>query len=247
MSRQEKIVKIVSEHKKIEVNELSKRLEVSKVTIRKDLDKLEARGIIHREHGYAVLNSEDDLNYRLAINYELKRKIAKEAAKEVEDNETVLIESGSTCALLAEELAFNRKNVTIITNSSFIAGYVRESESVNIILLGGEHQKKSQVNIGALTELAISQFFVDKLFIGIDGVDEKRGFTSVDLQRSQTARILAKQADNVIILTDSSKFDEKGTVTEFQFFEVTKVYTDSKIRMEDKNFLNQHHIQVITV
>ena len=247
MSRQEEIVKIVSEHKKIEVNELSKKLEVSKVTIRKDLDKLESRGILHRVHGYAVLNSEDDLNYRLAINYELKRKIAKEAAKEVEDNETVLIESGSTCALLAEELAFNRKNVTIITNSSFIAGYVRNSESVNVILLGGEYQKKSQVNIGVLTELAINQFYIDKLFIGIDGVDEKRGFTSVDLRRSETARIMAEQAENVIILTDSSKFDAKGTVTEFQFSEVTKVYTDSSIRMEDKHFLNHHHIQVITV
>jgi len=247
MSRQEEIVKIVSEHKKIEVNELSKRLEVSKVTIRKDLDKLESRGILHREHGYAVLNSEDDLNYRLAINYELKRKIAKEAAKEVEDNETVLIESGSTCALLAEELAFNRKNITIITNSSFIAGYVRNSESVNIILLGGEHQKQSQVNIGVLTELAVSQFYVEKLFIGIDGVDKKRGFTSVDLRRSETARIMAEQAEDVVILTDSSKFDAKGIVTEFQFSEVTKVYTDSGIHMEDKQFLNNHHIQVITV
>lgn len=247
MSRQEEIVKIVSEHKKIEVNELSKKLQVSKVTIRKDLDKLVSRGILHREHGYAVLNSEDDLNYRLALHYELKQKIAKEAAKEVEDNDTVLIESGSTCALLAEELAFNRKNVTIITNSSFIAAYVRDSEHVNIILLGGEHQKKSQVNIGVLTEQALSYFYVNKLFIGIDGVDEKRGFTSSDIRRSETARIMAKQSEEVIILTDSSKFNHKGTVTEFRFSEVAKVYTDSGIPVEDKAFLNDQNIQVITV
>lgn len=247
MTRQEKIVKIVSKHKKIEVNELSKKLDVSKVTIRKDLDKLVARGILHREHGYAVLNSEDDLNYRLAINYELKQKIAKEAAREVEDNDTVLIESGSTCALLAEELAFNRRNVTIITNSSFIASYIRNSESVNIILLGGEYQKKSQVHIGFLAEQALSNFHVDKLFIGIDGMDEKRGFTSSNLQRSETARIMAERSEEVIVLTDSSKFSTKGTVTEFQFSEVSKVYTDSGISEEKKSFLNDHHINVVKV
>ena len=247
MTRQEEIVKIVSEHKKIEVNELSKKLKVSKVTIRKDLDKLVARGILHREHGYAVLNSKDDLNYRLAINYELKQKIAKEAVKEIEDNDTVLIESGSTCALLAEEIAFNRKNVTIITNSSFIAAYIRNSESVNIILLGGEHQKKSQVNIGVLTEQALSHFYVDKLFIGIDGVDEQRGFTSSNLRRSETARIMAERSEKVITLTDSSKFDHKGTITEFRFPEVAKVYTDSGIRDQDKQLLDNHNIQLVTV
>ncbi|KFN88968.1 DeoR family transcriptional regulator [Tetragenococcus muriaticus PMC-11-5] len=109
MAREEEIISIVSENKKLEVNELASLLNVSKVTIRKDLDKLETRGIVHRQHGYAVLNSQDDINYRLAINYDLKRKIAKEAAKLVKDGETVMIESGSTCTLLAEELA-NYKN-----------------------------------------------------------------------------------------------------------------------------------------
>ncbi len=247
MTREQTIVKIVSEYKKIEVNELAEMLDVSKVTIRKDLDKLESRGILHREHGFAVLNSEDDMNYRLAINYELKQKIAKEAAKEINDNDIVFIESGSTCALLAEELAIHRKNVTIITNSSFIASYIRKSDTVNIILLGGEYQKKSQVNIGPLTEQAISNFFVDKLFIGIDGIDQKRGFTSQDMRRSETARAMAARADEVIVLTDSTKFHIKGAITEFNFDEVAKVYTDSMVQEKDIAFLRDRGIKVLTV
>ena len=39
MTREEEIISIVSQKKKIEVNELSELLNVSKVTIRKDLDK----------------------------------------------------------------------------------------------------------------------------------------------------------------------------------------------------------------
>ena len=58
----------------------------------------------------------------------------------------------------------------------------------------------------------------------------------MDLQRSQTARILAKQADNVIILTDSSKFDEKGTVTEFQFLKLQKCIQIQKFVWKIKTF-----------
>lgn len=109
MKRLEQIIKLVSEYEKIDVNTLSEKLNVSKVTIRKDLDKLESKGLLHREHGYAVLNSGDDLNVRLSINYEIKRKIVQEAVKLVSDNETIMIESGSTCALLAEEICKQKK------------------------------------------------------------------------------------------------------------------------------------------
>lgn len=247
VTRQEDIVKIVSEQHKIEVNTLSEMLDVSKVTIRKDLDKLENQGILHREHGYAVLNSEDDLNYRLAINYDVKKRIAKEAAKEVKNNDIVLIESGSTCALLAEELANERKNVTIITNSNFIASRIRRSDSINIILLGGEYQKVSQVSTGILTEQAVSHFYCDKMFVGIDGIDENRGFTSLDLRRAETARAMAKQADELIVLTDATKFNQKGPMGFFKFSEVSKVYTDKMIQNDIVNFLRRENIELFTV
>ncbi len=244
MSREEQLIALVSQDKKIAVNELSERLKVSKVTIRKDLDKLEQRGIIHREHGFALINNEDDLNYRLAKNYDLKRKIALEAAKTIHDGETVMIESGSTCTLLAEELAFNKKDITIITNSCFVASYVRKAETVKIILLGGDYQKESQVNVGPLVEQVVQRFFVDKLFVGIDGFDEQRGFTGSDLARSDTSRILSRCADQTIILTDSSKFNDRGVVAQFAFHEIAAIYTDKGISNDKKIFLEQLAIKV---
>ena len=124
MERLDKIVKLVSEYEKIDVNTLSEKLQVSKVTIRKDLDKLELKGLLRREHGYAVLNSGDDLNVRLSFNYDTKRRIAQKTAELISDNETILIESGSTCALLAEEICRSKRNVKIVTNSYFIADYI---------------------------------------------------------------------------------------------------------------------------
>ncbi|MDT2735590.1 DeoR/GlpR family DNA-binding transcription regulator [Enterococcus pseudoavium] len=247
MSREEEIISIVSQKKKIEVNELSKLLNVSKVTIRKDLDRLEARGLLHRQHGFALLNNMDDINYRLAQNYDLKRKIALEASKLVTDGEVIMIESGSTCALLAEELAFNRNDITIITNSCFIASYVRKADSVKVILIGGEYQKESQVNVGPLVKQVISEFYVDKLFVGIDGFDQRRGFTGSDITRCDTTRTLATAAKQTIVLTDSSKFSQNGVVSEFAFDEISKVYTDAGISEEVLNFLTEQKINVTTI
>ena len=103
MTREEEIISIVSQKKKIEVNELSELLNVSKVTIRKDLDKLESRGLLHRQHGFALLNNMDDINYRLAQNYDLKRKIALEASKIVNDGDVIMIESGSTSKIFTDD------------------------------------------------------------------------------------------------------------------------------------------------
>ncbi|WP_027108383.1 DeoR/GlpR family DNA-binding transcription regulator [Lacticigenium naphthae] len=245
MHRDEKIISIVSEEKKIEVNELATRLGVSKVTMRKDLDKLETRGIINRQHGYALINNEDDINYRLAVNYELKLNIAKKAAESVKDGDTVMIESGSSCTLLAEELAKQKKNITIITNSTFIASYIRKLENVHIILLGGEYQKDSQVNVGPLLKKVIENFYVDKLFVGIDGFDENRGFMGSDLARCDAAQIMAESARKTIVLTDSSKFLRRGMVAEFSFEEIFQVYTDKEIESEKIILLQQKGIEVV--
>lgn len=247
MTREEKIIALVSENQKIEVNELAEMLGVSKVTIRKDLNDLEKRGILHREHGFAVINSQDDINYRLAQNYDLKKKIALAAAKLVADGETVMIESGSSCTLLAEELAFNRKDITIITNSCFIATYLRKSKTAKVILLGGEFQKASQVNVGPLVKLVVGEFYVDKFFVGIDGFDERRGFTGSDIARCDTDKVMMTAAKETIVLTDSSKFDKVGVVTNFKFNEVAKVFTDKGITAERKKFLKGQGVEVLAV
>ncbi|MBP1040319.1 DeoR/GlpR transcriptional regulator [Vagococcus sp. BWB3-3] len=247
MSREEEIISIVSRDKKIEVNKLALLLNVSRVTIRKDLDKLEARGILHREHGFAVINNQDDINYRLASNYDLKRRIALEAAKLVKDGETVMIESGSTCTLLAEELAYNKNDITVITNSCFIASYIRKAESVKVVLIGGEYQKDSQVNVGPLVRKLISEFCVDKLFVGIDGFDKRRGFTGSDITRCDTANAMMSSANKTIVLTDSSKFSQVGVVSEFSFSDIALVYTDKGIPDDAATFIKQQKIELITV
>ena len=72
----------------------------------------------------------------MSLHYETKQRIARKAATYVQDGETLIIESGSTCTLFAYELAKIRQNITIITNSMYLASYVKDHNNIQIILLG---------------------------------------------------------------------------------------------------------------
>ena len=119
--RQSQILDLLNENKKVEVTKLSELLQVSQVTIRKDLDALESSGMLIRAHGYAVLNDSDDINTRMAYHYASKQRIAKQAVQSIEDGETIMIESGSCCALVALEIAAAKKDVTLICLAGSIA------------------------------------------------------------------------------------------------------------------------------
>lgn len=243
--RQSQILDLLEKNKKMEVTKLSELLNVSQVTIRKDLVILENSGIIVREHGYARLNESDDINNRLARHYETKQKIAKLAVESIENGETVMIESGSCCALVALEIARSKKDVTLITNSAFIADYIRKIGSVKVILLGGEYQNESQVMVGPLTRKCVEAFFVDKLFIGTDGFTIETGFTGNDYMRSEAVKDMAKQATRVMIITDSDKFSQKGVVNLIEIEKVACVYTDDNIPSKIEDYLNKRNIKVI--
>lgn len=243
--RQSQILDLLTQNKKLKVTELSEVLNVSQVTIRKDLSALEESGIIVREHGYAKLNESDDINNRLAYHYDIKQKIAEKAVESIEDGETVMIESGSCCALVALEIAKTKKDVTLITNSAFIADYIRKTGNVRIILLGGEYQEESQVMVGPITRKCAEGFFVDKLFVGTDGFTKETGFTGNDYMRSEAVKDMAKQASNVIIVTDSVKFQQKGVVSLMDTKKVSYVYTDSNIPEETEEYLVENNIKII--
>ena len=243
--RQSQILDLLTQNKKLKVTELSDVLNVSQVTIRKDLSALEDSGIIVREHGYAKLNESDDINNRLAYHYDIKQKIAEKAVESIEDGETVMIESGSCCALVALEIAKTKKDVTLITNSAFIADYIRKTGNVRIILLGGEYQEESQVMVGPITRKCAEGFFVEKLFVGTDGFTKETGFTGNDYMRSEAVRDMAKQASNVIIVTDSVKFQQKGVVSLLDTKKVSYVYTDSNIPEDAEEYLVENNIKVI--
>lgn len=242
--RQSKLIKLVNLYQKIEVSRLAELLDVSQVTIRKDLDHLEEEGLLAREHGYALIKNANDINTRLTINYDTKLKIATKAAEMVSNGETVMLESGSTCALLAEQLAKLKKDITIITNSAYIAIRIRELPIRKVILLGGEYQKEYQGMVGPLIRKCAKEFYVDKFFVGTDGFIPESGFTCDDLMRVETMRYMADSANRTIILADSSKFTQKGVVIQSTFEEIDTICTDTGVSQDVIDILKRNNIFV---
>ena len=244
VDRNTKILEMLATRQRVKVTSLAEELAVSQVTVRKDLDNLEGQGLIRRIHGYASLDGADNVGKRMAYNYSIKRRIAKAAASTVNQGETVMLESGSCCAFLAEELALAHKNVTIITNSAFIANHVRHKPYVNIILLGGFYQPESQVMVGPMTVKCGEIFYSDKFFIGADGFMPNFGFTGRDHMRALTAMDLAGRAKEVFVLTDAAKFLYQGVLGLIPFDKITGVYTDEGIPKEAEETLLKNDISL---
>ena len=242
--RETLILELLSKSGKMEVAALAEQIGVSQVTIRKDLDALEGRGILRREHGYAIFGGNDDINNRLAFHYEEKRLIAKEAAKLVSPGETLMIENGSCCALLAEEIVKTKPGVKIITNSAFIASFVRRINGVHVVLLGGDFQNDAQVMVGPILRACVSQFYVDKLFVGTDGYSKERGFTNNDHLRVQAVRDMAEHANQVIVVTESVKFSQQSVVPMELDNRIRAVVTDALMPNDTEAALQAQGVRI---
>ncbi len=246
-ARQMAILETVTRDGKASVAALAKALSVSQVTIRKDLDALEEQGLVRRERGIATPVSSDDPASRIAHHYAAKLRIARAAADSVSEGETVMIEAGSCCSLLAGEIARTKRSCTIVTNSAFIAEHIRRQPHASTILLGGNYQNDSQVMVGPMIRQAVSQFLVDKLFIGTDGFSPRVGFTGRDQLRTEAVRTMAEHAEHVIILTESDKFGSHGPVPLLEASAVTRVWTDAAITEQMIEELTTAGVNVSTV
>ena len=242
--RDMRILEILTSEGKVEVAELSRRLGVSEVTVRKDLDLLRDKGLVVRQHGYATLANPNDVGGRLAYHYEEKLRIARAAATLVPDGSTIMVESGSCCALLARELADTKQGVTIVTNSAFVASYVRDSARVSVTLLGGTYQRDSQVMVGPLVHTCASEFYVGHLFIGADGWVQGVGPTNADQMRADAVRSMAESAAEVVVLTESEKFGRRGAIPMRLVDKSLSVVTDATIPQEWQESLRRDGIGI---
>lgn len=242
--RKSKILELLSVSGKLEVTTIAAQCKVSLVTVRKDLTELEQCGMLRREQGYAILNDGSDMRRRLAANHAVKRRLARTAAMLVDDGDTVMIESGSCCILLAEEISRTKENVTIVTNSIFIAQHIGKSPRIHVVLLGGDYQADSQAVVGPITRVGAQSFHVRYLFAGTDGYRPGTGFTGDNHLRVEALRNMAESADQVVILTESQKFWKQGVVPLFSLQQIGCLVTDEAISHEVQKELERHSIRV---
>ena len=101
--------------------------------------------------------------------------------------------------------------------------------------------------VGPMVQECVSNFFVDYFFIGTDGYDSRIGFSNCDQMRAQAVRDMARQAEQVIVLTESDKFSKRGVVPLNLKQKIKAVITDRQIDPLSVQELQNQGVQVTTV
>jgi DeoR family transcriptional regulator, aga operon transcriptional repressor len=250
VERRAKILELLSANNQVFVSELSQQFAVSEVTIRNDLEQLESKKLLIRARGGAmnvthVVSYDQHLGEKHKINMPEKTKIGKAAAQLIKDSDTVIIDSGTTTLEVVKNLSPALNNVTIISNALNIANQLVSNNNISLIIPGGVLRKNSLSLIGPLAEKSFKNFFVDKVFLGVDGFDTMNGISTPNLEEAYLNQIMIEVAREVIIVTDSSKFLRKSLAFICKLDRIDSVITDSGISEEDKKRLTDAGVKVI--
>ncbi|GFZ34609.1 DeoR family transcriptional regulator [Clostridium zeae] len=208
--RQQKILDMLNSESSIKVMDIAILLNVSESTIRRDLQELEEKKLLMRTHGGAVgINNrtsfEPSFTDKKDERIDQKHSIAEVASEMIENGDTIILDSGTTTLEIAKRI--NGRDITVITNSIDIAAELSEKEGIEIIVTGGSLRLNTRAMVGHLTESVIKNFRVDKAFIGANGVSIEDGITTPNFIEAQTKKSMINYASKVIIVADSSKFN----------------------------------------
>ncbi len=231
--RRQSIVQLFQKQSGLRVADLAKALDVSKGTIRNDLDALEAKGLLTRVHGGAVLSRQpSQFDYSFIIRYhehvEAKSMMARAAAVLVEDGDSILLDASTTVYYLAQEL-LNCHHLRVMTNGVDVARLLAKDSTNTVILLGGVVSSNGSSVTGSLSEQIIRNLHVQKAFVSCSGFSLERGLTDVHLSEAQLKSIGIATAREVIALVDSSKIGKEDLTPFATIDQIAHLYTDSGI------------------
>ncbi|AQR75053.1 transcriptional repressor AgaR [Sphingomonas sp. LM7] len=210
--RRQRITAMLHDQGSVQVLPLSGQFKVSSQTIRKDLQYLEDRGVATRCYGGAILAqivggpvTEPAVETKRTLHAAEKDRIGRFAASLVKPGESIVLDSGTTTAFLARHLR-DDDEITVVTNDAGVLTEVAQKQQIQIVMLGGALRRKNMAFYGAQTEAAMDELLVDKLFLGVDGIDLENGITTHYEPEAMLNRRMVKRAREVIAVTDGSKF-----------------------------------------
>lgn len=213
--RRSTIISAVEVQGTVSVAELAKQLKVTEVTIRRDLMKLESEGVVKRVHGGVVSargrSYEPTLMLRTTVHEAEKKRIGQYAANLILGGDCIALDVGSTTLEIAHNLV-GRRNLTVITPSLLIATTLVNQPDLRLVIPGGIVRPGETSMIGELSIRAFDIFHVDRLFMGVGGIDASAGLTEYNWDDTLVKQAMLKTAKEVIVVADSSKFDRVATV-----------------------------------
>lgn len=251
-ARREKIISLLKEKGSVQVHDLSKLFNISSVSIRKDLKFLDQRGIATRVYGGAFLNTMNGETTETSVAIKQKKNVNKKcnlalaATRLIKTGDSIILDSGTTNSQIALLLK-NIDNITAITNDLNIIDIIARFDETELIVLGGKLRRKSMFFHGNQAEKTLKDLHADKLFLGVDGFHMEKGITTHFESEATLNATMCNAVTEVIVVTDSSKFDKICLHKICDISNITTLITDSGMTNTYREGLISLGIEVIVV
>lgn len=228
--RKKEILWLLSNESHLTIVELCRRFNVSEMTIRRDLYALAEAGKVFRTPGGAALvrtiTFERDFAERLRKNSREKEKIGRAAAALVGQNESIVLDSGTTTLNIAHHLR-GRKDITVIT---FSLAVLDDLQGARVELTGGRYRQSSLDMVGHQVADALRKIHANKVFLGAATLSFKG---EIMVNDPEAPRELLEAGTQRILAIDSSKIGKEALYFYCRIADCDTIIVDNGIKDED--------------
>lgn len=239
--RRADIVSALSERPRMRVSDLAQLFEVSALTIRRDLDYLAEKNIVRRMHGFVEIM--DPLGSPLSSSAVIaKRSIAEEAARLIEDGDTIFMNTSSTALSVIDHITAT--NVTIVTNNGK-ALQITPPPSVSIILTGGETRQPKWSLSGEFALATVSHINAAKAILGCSGLSAGRGLTTLVSHETSVNSLMLEHSDLHIIVADATKIGNNASFRYGSPEQIDILITDESAHTEEIGHLKRAGVRAV--
>ena len=243
---------MVRERRVVRITTLMDELHASSATLRRDLVKLEEMGQLKRVHGGAEAIEAAQQSHLATrpfgvsqtLNAERKRAVAKVAAEMCSDGDSIIINAGSTTSYMAEFLRHRR--MQILTNSVPISMELISTSNNRIVLPGGEVYREQGIILSPFDEDAIQHFTASRMFMSCYAITQMGIIEGDPLIARAEAKLLTR-AEKLVVIADSSKFEQRGSMAVCQLSRVSTLITDSGAPVAALNAARSAGVEVIVL
>lgn len=251
--RQRLIERAATEQGLVTVEELIERLGASPATIRRDLASLAEHGRLRRVRGgVEPVRLQPPATLLTApfqaasfLRREAKLRIARRAAEHCVPGESIIVNGGTTTYCMADSVA--PLGLNVLTNSFPLASHLLSTGTCRVTVPGGEVYREQNVIVSAYErDTAIDHFYASKMFTGAQSI-RAQGLIEGDPLLIKTEQKLLKQADELIVLVDGSKFEPRGSLILCPLERIALLITDTSAPPAALAMLQQRGVRVEVV
>ncbi|MBP2474900.1 DeoR/GlpR family transcriptional regulator of sugar metabolism [Crossiella equi] len=228
----------------VRVSDLVTRLGVSDMTVRRDLDVLARRGLVEKVYGGAtsvVGRSTDEPGFEAKSVRQLPEKeaVAATAAGLVRPGTAIGLSAGTTTWTMARYLD-DVPDLTVVTNSIRVADVLQQrGRTDRTVVLTGGVRTPSDALVGPVAVQALRSLHLDVVFLGVHGMAPQAGFTTPNLNESETDRALVDAASRLVVLADHTKWGTVGISTIADLDEADVLITDEGLGADARQVLSE--------